>query len=164
MQQSATVWLTPSLSSLSVLGFCSSVIGVILFLLLLPHPSSSNVFPSPLYCLHRSSFKSYALNNPWHKYTKPFQLFLHIIFVKYFLIHLTNIHWATTTCQALFRPGFRDAKTNKINPVPSKISSSNKGKRIMCSNPAQMRSREEMFHQNFEVNLGSWPEEVGRAF
>lgn len=40
-----------------------------------------------------------------------------------------------------------------INLVPSKISSSNKGDRIICTDPGQMRSIEEMFHQDFELNL-----------
>lgn len=42
----------------------------------------------------------------------------------------------------------------KVNPVPSKISPSNKGDRTMCQNPGQLRRIEEMFHQDFELNLG----------
>lgn len=82
---------------------------IMLVLLQMPSPYHSTVFlgptssPMPLEIL--------CLNMP-----KPFQLFLHI----HLRLHLTNIHWAPTTCQALFKPGFRDTKTNKKNSVPSK--------------------------------------------
>lgn len=143
VHHSTTVWLTPSLSSLSVLGFCSVSWGNN------PHPLP-NAFPLPLYCLPRSSFKPSAFNNPLPKYTKTLSALPLHLFVTCFFIHLTNIPWVPTTCQALFRPRFRDTETNKIEAMPSKISSSNKGNRIMCSNPGQMRSIDEMFHQNFE--------------
>lgn len=104
VQQATTVWLTPSLSSLLVLGFCSVSLDDNL-------PPLLNAFPPPLCYLPRSSFKSYAFNNPLPKYTKTLSPHL---FIKCFIIHLTNIPWAPTTCLALFRRRCRDTKTDKI--------------------------------------------------